>query len=283
MADYSSASLIPNTDQLVGFTKTWCARVVNPKAVLYFTYGDVTAKDGAAMITFTQTFFNWVSSIAVSDASVLGTIGVSYDVDHMSTEETRRVLEMCRDLRKRTAFGETNLKIKWTIEEDRNIFGTDLALKLADSALVMLYSNYIESSTFSAENSPFHRLRWLLNEQCKDCLNDSYARTNYRAKITVTVEASCEVGRSCSWASFCAYDNADRGAYYLASILQRSVEMLAESGSASPEQYNRLFNVDSPFAVHNFEWYRCYEPFGSIFGFPWRGYYHTLATGCRCK
>lgn len=283
IADYTSANSIPDQDNLVQFAKTFRKRVANSRAVLYFTYGDVTARDGKAMIAFTETFFKWIRSISSADAKQMGTIGISYDVEHMSIDDTRAVLNMCREQRKSTHFGETDLKIQWTVEGDRNIVGTDLAFKLADSALVMLYSNYIESPVYPRDQSLYSRLRWLLSEQCEKCLDDEYAQAQYRAKITVMVEASCEMGRSCAWASFCAYDWPDEGARYLSRTLETAMNMLARNGDISPSQYERLFNIDSPYAVHSFEWYRCSAPFSGLFTYPNCARYHTLANACRAQ
>lgn len=280
IADYSSPDLIPDPEKLVQFAKDFNSRVGNNEAVLFFTYGDVTSKDGNAMVTFTETFFRWASSISAADAAAMGRIGVSYDVEHIGPDFTKQVLLMGQDLRKSTPFGD-DLVLQYTVEGDKNVLGTDYAFKYADSVLVMLYSNYITSPVLPADKNMFSQLKWLLTEQCPRCLDDAYATTNYKAQITVLVEASCQMGRSCSWASFCAYDAPEQGAHYLADVLDTAEGMLLSSGVVNSEQYSRLFNLQSPYAVHNWEWYRCYAPFNQQFSYSNCGRYHSLASACR--
>ena len=206
IGDYSSPDLIPDGDKLIQFSKDFKSRVRNEQAVLYLTYGDVTAKDGAAMLQFTETFFRWIATISHTDATAMGRIGISFDVEHMSSEDTKTVLLRCQQLRKETFFGDANLLIQFTVEGDKNIVGTDYAFKYADSVLVMLYSNYMTSPTLPEKDNLYNKLKWLLTEQCPRCLDDAYSKANYKGKIMVMVEASCQMGRSCSWASFCAHD-----------------------------------------------------------------------------
>ena len=281
IGDYSSPDLIPDGDKLIQFSKDFKSRVRNEQAVLYFTYGDVTAKDGAAMLQFAETFFRWIATISHTDATAMGRIGISFDVEHMSSEDTKTVLLRCQQLRKETFFGGTNLLIQFTVEGDKNIVGTDYAFKYADSVLVMLYSNYMTSPMLPEKDNLYNKLKWLLTEQCPHCLDDAYSKANYKGKIMVMVEASCQMGRSCSWASFCAYDGPSEGAMYLTDTLDAAEHMLVSSGIINEEQYTRLFDLESPYAVHNFEWFRCFSPFNSYFTYPGCKAYHTLAEGCR--
>ena len=56
IADYSSADNIPDPGRLSAFIKEFRTRIGNWDAVVFLTYGDVTSRDGAAMLEFTQTF-----------------------------------------------------------------------------------------------------------------------------------------------------------------------------------------------------------------------------------
>jgi hypothetical protein len=58
----------------------------------------VTARDANAMIIFTETFFAWARSISKTDADSMGKIGISYDVEHVDPEASKKVLLMCHEL-----------------------------------------------------------------------------------------------------------------------------------------------------------------------------------------
>jgi hypothetical protein len=283
IADYTSPDMIPDQDKLVAFAKNYRSRMRDRDCTLFFTYGDVTSRDGQAMITFTHTFFRWLLTIPESEALLMGKIGLSFDVEHMHPDYVREVLLLARDLRRRTAFGDSNLVIQITIEGDRNILGTDYAMRYADSVLVMMYSNFMKSADFPADKNLISRLVWLLTTQCEKCLDDTYAVTEYHAKITMMIEASCNMGRSCSWASFCAHDRPDEGAEYLAQTLAVAHLELLSTGLVTPAQYSRLFNLEETFVVHNFEWYICYAPFQAHFDHQNCKTYHQLARECRAN
>jgi hypothetical protein len=281
VADYSSADVIPDQDRLVRFAKEFRRISVNPDAVLYFTYGDVTAKDGNAMVEFTKTFFGWVCGIDPVEAGAMGRIGLSYDVEHVHPDFTKRALLLAQELRASSPFGPDNIIIQYTIEGDRNVLGTDYAFRYADSVLVMLYSNFLRPGQFPQERSLSSRIKWVLTSQCEKCLDEGYTISNYRAKISIMVEASCKMGKSCGWASFCAYDGAEEGAAYLAETLSRAFEQFRESGLVSETQYERLFNLQDLFVVHNFEWYKCFPPFNHFSNYDSCKPYHALAEACR--
>lgn len=281
IGDYSSSDNIPSPSNLVQFAVSYRSRLRNEAGILFFTYGDVTETDGEAMIRFTETFFDWVESISLPNAKAMGRIGISYDVEHMDPKYTEKVLKLCRKRRKSTSFGDDKLIIQYVIEGDENRVGTDIAFRYADSVLAMLYSNYVSEKDPLASNSLVGRLHWFLKTQCVKCLDDEYASLKYRAKITVMVEASCKMGRSCSWASFCAYDGANEGAYYLVETLETAMSYLPSF--ISEKQFNRLFQIDSLFVVNSFEWYRCYQPFQGIFSSKACSEFHALAHSCRTK
>ena len=283
IADYSSPDVIPEPQKLIQFAKDFRSRVGNDDAILFFTYGDVTKRDGNAMLLFTETFFNWIAGIPPADASLMGRIGLSYDVEHIHPDFVKRALERGRQMRLGTPFGEENVVLQVTIEGDRNILGTDYAFRYADSVLVMLYSNYVSSDIFPPQKSLLSRLRWLLTQQCEKCLQDDYAVANYRAKITLMVEASCKMGRSCSWASFCAHDAPDEGAVYLSQTLTLARDELLNSGLVTLDQYQRLFNLNDLFVVHNFEWYICFAPLDLHYTYSGCRHYHQLAAACRAN
>jgi hypothetical protein len=282
VGDYSSADQIASPASLKDFAINFRLRVSDAATVLYFTYGDVTARDGEAMLRFTEVFFDWLDTFSAQDALRVGKIGISYDVEHMSPSYTERVLLLCQTRRRATAFGDKNLLIQYVIEGDENVKGTDMAFKYADSVLAMLYSNFVSKTTSSgATHSLDAQLQWFLTTQCPKCLQDDYAKLNYKAKLSIMVEGSCQMGRSCSWASFCSYDRPGEGIFYLEKTLQELVDFIPFA--MTEEKFNRLFNDKSMFVVNSFEWYRCYQPFNNIFNYPGCSEYHTLAKSCREK
>ncbi len=271
VADYSSPGRIPDQRRLVDFIKAY-RTAVGFDSVVYLTYGDVTDRNGPAMITFTNTFFDWAETISPSDAELMGAIGISYDVERLDAEVSRTALLLCRDRRLRTAFGEANLRIQHTLDGDVNVLSTRYVMQYADSALAMLYSNTASGLTNS--------IRWLLTTQCQQCLDDRFAIANYRAKISIMVEASCRMGRGCSEKSMCVYDDATEGAFYIESTFTQTEALIRSSGLVTDEQFARLFDQRSMWVIHNFEWFRCYAPFdGSLY--PSCTEYHREAAGCR--
>lgn len=281
VGDYSSAGTIVTPSNLVEFALSFGQRARNHARILYFTYGDVTAHDGDAMVQFTHTFFDWVDTISAFEAAAIGRIGISYDVEHVDPAYTERVLALCRERRKSTAFGEKGLLIQYVIEGDENIAGTDIAFRYADSVLAMLYSNSLSDINPYGADGLISRLKWFLTSQCKKCLDDDYSESNYTAKISIMVEASCKMGRSCSWASFCAHDGPHEGVYYLYTVLDGAIKSLPSF--VTEKQFKRLFSVESPFVVNSFEWYRCFTPFDNLFRHTECENYHSLAEDCRMK
>jgi hypothetical protein len=224
------------------------------------------------MITFTRTFFEWASQISHEDAMLMGKIGISYDVEHVNPEDSKAALLLCQELRMNTPFG-LNILIQHTLDGDRNILTTEYVMRYADSALAMLYSNSPEGLV--------ELIRWLLTEQCEKCLDDEYAKHNYKAKISVIIEASCKMGKGCSEKSMCVKDADNEGMMFVAKTVDDANNLLSRSDILSLDQFIRLFNIDSQWVIHNFEWERCYAPFNRSFQFESCKDYHLYAKSCR--
>lgn len=273
VADYSSPGRIPDPQKLIDFIKAY-RTVRGFDSIVYMTYGDVTARNGAAMMTFTNTFFDWVESISHRDAVLMGQIGVSYDVERLDAEVSKAALLLGRERRRRTAFGESNVKIQHTLDGDVNVLSTEYVMRYADSALAMLYSNTADGLVQS--------VRWLVTTQCRHCLDDRYSQENYIAKITIMVEASCRMGRGCSDKSMCIFDGPTEGAFHMALAFDETEGILSSGELLSQENFMRLFDRRSMWAVHNFEWFRCYAPFNSSL-YPSCSEYHSEAASCRAQ
>lgn len=285
VSDYSSADNIPQGKKLIKFLKQYRQRSGNYENVLYLTYGDVTQKDEAAMMTFVSTFFNWVRTIKPKDAKTIGRIGISFDVEMISAGHVELVLLECQHQRETLIgqFAPGQILIQHTIDDEECIKVTNAVMKYADSALAMTYGNYLASSKspddpeFRPEWSFEGRVRWLLTTQCPKCLNGSHALKHYKAKITLMVEAGCQMGVSGKRKTFCVND-AD-GANFMASVILPGLDSIRNDVDfITPEQYNHLFNHETTFAVHNFEWFRCFPPFDSVIHFPSCERFHELAA-----
>jgi hypothetical protein len=164
------------------------------------------------METFTQTFFEWSETIPLEVAITLGAIGLSFDGEKMPAASTESCLIKAQTLKAQSSFPAGRLLIQHTIEGKRNPDGTDFVMKHADSALVMIYRNYMTSPTMSESSNILGRAKFFLTEQCVYCLDDAYAAANYQAKITMMVEASCGPMNYCAKLSFCAHDAPGEGA-----------------------------------------------------------------------
>ena len=285
IADYSNPDSIHDTGLLVQFIQSYRLRFRDMSTVVWLTYGDVVEKNGTAMIQFTRTFFNWVSKIPADVAMSMGTIGISYDVEHLDPNTTKTALQLAQQLRDATQFATGKILIQYTIEGDPNVEGTDYVMRYADSALAMVYRNYMHDPTgkYQDDSNILNRLMWMLTEQCVNCLNDSYAIANYKAKITVMVEAACKMGASCGKISFCAFDGIDQGANYMGSVLDQLDSQLVSGGNLTQAQFNRLISSSTPYSGHNWEWFRCYAPFSSTFQYDSCADYHQYAAACRSE
>jgi hypothetical protein len=239
------------------------------KGVIYLTYGDTDgARNGAQMgpILFATSFFAWAESLTPEDAQSVAPIGLSFDCERFSPDAVELVLLTLR--RKKDEYcqshfgGDTNrLMVQWVIDGNPDAGTTDMIMRHADSALMLSYRNYV------GQNPPLdnrggddllHRLRYfMLKVQCPRCLDDDYARANYRAKISIMVEAGCDIMSSCATVSFCAYTGPRNPAEHLVSMLALMEAYIHRI--VSKEQRDRLFaSRSSLFAVHHFEWFSCY-------------------------
>lgn len=284
IADYTNPEQIHNSTLLVKFIQNYRSRVRNSNAIMWLTYGDVVEKNGAKMVEFVQTFFNWVQTIPASVATTMAPIGLSFDVEHIDPASTKSALTLAQSLQSSHASHFGKVYIQHTIEGDPNVVGTDYVMKYADSALAMVYRNYIHDPTgkYQDDSSLVSRLNWMLTQQCVNCLNDKYAEANYKAKITVMVEAACQMGAGCGKISFCAFDGKSQGAFYMDSILT-GLTGKTVPGLMKPSQFTRLFNSWTLYSVDNWEWYRCYAPFNSVFTYPSCSAYHNDAAACRSE
>lgn len=286
VADFSNSHKIYNSETLVPFIKN--IRSAGNDGVVYLSYGDVKTKNVTACRQFIDTFFEWVLTVSHSDAKQIEPIGLSFDIEHFPIGETEKLLKYAQ-LKKREVLGrgfsqDGGIWIQWTIEGRVNPVDTDAVMKYADSALMMAYRNYMSKAgdEYGDKNGLLRRMSYMLKEQCKRCLDDSYARQNYRAKITVMVESSCDVEEYCDRVSFCAFDGPGRegGVDYLRYQLSLLDSGLVSSGLMTMEQKNRLMNRRAPYSVHHWEWFQCYynDPSDSN---KLCENYHNLATNCR--
>jgi len=203
------------------------------------------------MLRFIETFYEWASSLSAEVADSLVAIGLSIDVEHMHGSGTKEGLQKAQALKSSTKFAPGKLLVQHTIEGKPNPDGTDYVMKYADSALIMLYRNYMHSSIFNADSNILSRASYFLREQCVHCLDDSYSAANYKAKLTIMVEASCSPADYCAKISFCAHDSPSEGAKYLWDTLQELEAGMFSSGLISSSQFERLFNPLTTFAVHD--------------------------------
>ena len=306
VSDYSAPDWIPNPHNLYPFI--YNVRSTGNTGVVYLGYGDVAvgsngAPDGPKR--FADTFFNWVASLTQDQLNDILPIGVSYDCEHLSPKTIQdalvRAQKLKEDIRVERLGGDgSQIVIQWTIEGQKKPVDTDIVMKYADSALMMAYRNHMGTSVFDpfGEDNILTRLmNFMFKEQCKHCLNDSYAIANYRAKIKIMVEADCMCGSSCRKISFCAYDATtpgwgdeyENGAEYLMSTLQVADEALRNE--LGPARFNRLFgstNEMSLFVVHNWHWFTCFFNNPSVYTKSPIGVrkescanYKTWARGCR--
>jgi hypothetical protein len=276
VGDYST-TVIPDWDKLTNFIVKYRKTTGRSDSVVWMTYGDVTARSGLAMIQFTNASFDWATAVSQTDSDRMGRIGISYDVEHLSPTDTETALLLCRSRREETPFGSSRLLISHTLDGDLNVGGTDVVMRLADSALAMVYSNFVDAPLrpdIPPTTSLPATLAWLVTTQCKKCLQQN----NYRARITLMVEASCQMGKGCGQMSFCA---ADGGAEYMSGVLDDSVARLVKLGVLTPQQITQLFDLDAPFVAHNWEWFRCFPPFSDSVTYPNCEQYKSLAASCR--
>jgi hypothetical protein len=282
VADYTNPDQIHQSGALVAFIQSYRIQVRNYKSVVWITYGDVVERSAEKMIRFTNTFFAWAASIPADVVPSLGAIGISFDVEHIDPDATKSALLLAQRLRLKTNFPAGKLLIQHTIEGDNNVLGTHYTMLYADSALAMVYRNYMHdpSGKYQDDSNILNRLLWMLTSQCEHCMDEGYVQENYKAKITVMVEAACAMGASCGKVSMCAFDGQDQGAIYMLKILQEMDQRLSPS-YVSTSLKALLFNSETPYTVHNWEWFRCFAPFSPPFQYGSCLNYHQLAADCR--
>ena len=279
IGDYTAPTVIAFEEDLVPFIQGYREASSNWESVVWLTYGDVESNDGSLMSVFVDTFFNWAGALSVDTVETLGSIGLSFDVEHMDPASTKIALKKAQSLKESTNFQPGTLLVQHTIEGRVNSEGTDYVMKYADSALMMLYRNYMESSTFNSDSNILSRAAFMLKDQCVHCLDDDYAIANYNAKLTIMIEASCNETDYCGKISFCAHDT--KGADYAWSVLQELETGMFSSGLVTPDQFDRLFNPLTTYAVHDWYWFRCYEPLSDSVSYSSCANYHSAAQTCR--
>ena len=280
VADYSSADSIPAADRIVPFIKN--VRASGNSAIVWLTYGDVTQRNTTAVLTFINTFKRWMDSVSRDDAALIAPVGISFDIENFPAAVFKQVLLRSQGLKQDSVFGQDGLLVGCTIEGQYKPVDTDIIMKYADRALMMAYRNYISKpGDMSGEGNGLIKLmRFMFTKQCPKCLDDAYARANYKAKVTVMFETACKLGASCSYISFCAYDGAGKtgGIDYFVSTVLKLDALLVSSGLMTAAQKDRLIAKDTPYAVHHWEWFDCF--FGTSKN-SICGEYHSMANTCR--
>ena len=280
VADYSSADSIPAADRLVPFIKS--VRSAGNSAIVWMTYGDVTERNVTAVYAFINTFKRWMDSVSPGEAAAIAPVGISFDIENFPAAVFKQVLQRSQALKATSVFGENGFFVGCTIEGQYKPVDTDIIMRYADRALMMAYRNYITKpgDLSGTSNGLMRQMRFMFTEQCPKCLNDDYARANYKAKVTLMFETACKLGASCSYISFCAYDGPGKTGgidYFLATVLKLD-GLLVSSGLMTASQKSRLISTDSPYAVHHWEWFDCF--FRSSKNALCRDY-HSMAQTCR--
>ena len=260
VADYSCSDTIHNKGAIIPFIQD--VRKAGNRAVIWLTYGDVTERNTTACMQFIDTFFNWIDTIA--DVQSMIPIGVSFDIEHfpaMAVEalllkaQTRKSLVISK-------FGVNGLLVQCLIEGEYRPVETDIIMKLADRALMMAYRNYMTSPSDPSgmRNGLMKRMEFMFKEQCALCLDDQYAKQNYRANISIMFETSCKLGVSCDYISFCAYDSSSStgGIEYIADTIDKVDSALVSTGLMTADQKQRLMDHASPYVLHHWEWAQCF-------------------------
>jgi len=293
IGDYTAPEVIAYENDLISFIQRYRKSSQNYESIVWLSYGDTMSGDGNLMLQFIDTFFAWAQAIPAESIGSLGKIGLSFDVEHMRPASTKSALQKVQSLKSTTRFAPGYLLVQHTIEGNTNTEGTDYVMKFADSALMMLYRNYETSPIFHGDSNILSRAKWMLQTQCPNCLNDSYAKANYKAKITIMVEGSCAQFDYCAKLSFCVYDGSSdpnfydpkgrTGAAQTWGVLQDLELGMFSSGLINKEQFGRLFNQFTTFAVHDWTWFRCYEPFPKYTHYSQCSTYHQAAQQCRAQ
>ena len=286
VADYSSAESISGRGFLLPFLIN--ARRAGNRAVIWLTYGDIAKRDVVACRKFVDTFYEWLLSIPVEWLDVIKPIGLSFDIEHFPNGAIEEILIYAQ--RRKNEVSPKLLPdgffIQCMIEGQPKPLDTDIVMRHADRALMMAYRNYLTKPTdpTGMDNGMMRRLQYMFKDQCTRCLDDEYAVRNYKAKITIMVETSCNLGASCGYVSFCAAD-ANRpagGVEYLVDHLDQIDSKLVSSGLMTKDQRNRLISSTSPFAVHDWDWFQCFYQDSNDTNHLCKNY-STYAAACRAQ
>jgi len=279
VADHVFPRDIPDLHRLLEFMQR--IRLLENSQVIYVTYGDKNGADSRAFgepSIFVDAFFDWIASLSPEIVHSIAPLGISFDCERFPPEIVRDTLLYAQAVKLRYLESHfdsrpESLSIQWVVEGKLNPFVTDAVMRFADSALMMVYRNYL---LFSPSDPVGYtglssRLRdYFLTQQCPGCMLDEYAQSNYNAKISIMVEASCVVDDVCPLVSFCAKDretdfitggvpSATNPVEYLVSTLQGLERVISSDYDFTPEQRSRLFaDRNSLFVIHNFEWFSCY-------------------------
>ncbi|EER04208.1 hypothetical protein Pmar_PMAR011430 [Perkinsus marinus ATCC 50983] len=195
--------------------------------------------------------------------------------------------QMKKDVSKRMGYAPGSLLIDFSIEGGKNTLGTQYIMQYADHATMMLYRNAIDGDY---ADDLVYRMNYMMTEQCAVCTQPGWE--NLKAKITIMLEGSCTVGKYCHKLSMCAYDasaypNSTGGIEYAWELLNELKARTVSDGILTREQFDFLFDIHgSLFAIHDWEWVRCYysDNFSREMGYSnCLHEYHTSANKCRTE
>lgn len=273
VADFHHPDYVPMRDTIIGFLSS--VRTNGNTATIYLTYGDGNGVKHQALdrpFIFIHKVFEVMLSFAPAELQAVAPLGISFACENFPPDIIQATLFAAR-LAKASLVashfgGNTeSFKIQWVIEGRPTEAVADVVMRNADSALMMVYRNYLGSSPLDAEGHDdiVMRLRgYMLERQCPKCLDDEYARANYVAKISIMTEAACSVAHACSTVSFCAFDgtawnDGQDPVEYVVSTLSRLNDALESGAVITREQRERLFaSSQSLFVMHDWEWFTCY-------------------------
>ncbi|KAF4712383.1 hypothetical protein FOZ62_025642 [Perkinsus olseni] len=291
VADPTNYNVIKYQPQLVAWMKKWRQDSGND-AIIWLTYGDVTERDGQKMCAFVNTYEQFlIRSVSVEDMAEIAPIGISFDVEHVPDDYYLKALtssrEMIANVTKGMGYLPNSIFVGSTIEGEPNQQETTYVMQNADRALMMLYRNSVNGTN---NDGLLERMQWMLTDQCVVCTQPGWE--DLKAKITIMVEGSCEMGNGCGKLSMCAYDTSkypdpNGGIEYVWDSLQDLTNEMVPAGILTQDQYNKLFDVNGTlYAIHNWEWSRCY--YGDSFS-QQNNYtdciqnYHLDASSCRTE
>ncbi|KAF4688961.1 hypothetical protein FOZ60_002210 [Perkinsus olseni] len=290
VADSTNYDLIVDQDKLVNWMKKW-RQVSGNDEVIWMTYGDVVERNGTKMVEFVNTFKSFLTnSVSAQDMSVIGPIGISFDVedvpDNFYKEALVNAQQMVKDVEQSMGYPPHSILVGSTIEGEKNQLETAYVMQYADRALMMLYRNTVDETH---ADDLVEQMQWMMTEQCAVCTEPGWE--NLRAKITIMVEGSCKMGHGCGKMSMCVkdttkYPDPNGGIEYIWNTLEELTKDIVPEGILTQEQYNKLFLTDGTlYAIHNWDWSRCFygDDFSREHNYTNCENYHTMADTCRGK